>query len=148
MILIKRGMATEENIGKITKIINESGLKYRVTKGQFDTIIYVIGDESDKISLFETIASYEFVERAHPLQSNVGYKLIARENIEEFRGNIKTSRFNIGNVEIGNGKTVVIAGPCAVQSKEQTLEIAENVKNAGADMLRGGAFKPRTSPYG
>jgi len=74
------------------------------------------------------------------------YKIVARENREEYKNNLKTVTFHIRDVEVGN-KTIIIAGPCAVHSREQTLEIAQKVKEAGADMLRGGAYKPRTSPY-
>jgi len=75
-----------------------------------------------------------------------GYCLVAREFQEAYRDG-RTRTVKVGDVEIGGGRPVIIAGPCAVESREQTLEIAEAVKEAGADMLRGGAFKPRTSPY-
>jgi len=75
------------------------------------------------------------------------YWLVARESRKEFRDNLETSSFRIRGVEVHGNKTLVIAGPCAVHSREQTLEIAKIVKEAGADMLRGGAYKPRTSPY-
>lgn len=75
------------------------------------------------------------------------YWLVARESREEFRNNLNTISFNIRGVEISKDRTMIIAGPCAVHSRKQTLEIAKKVKEAGADMLRGGAYKPRTSPY-
>ena len=75
------------------------------------------------------------------------YWLVDRESREEFKGNLDTISFMIRDVEVGNDKTLIIAGPCAVHSRKQTLTIAEKVKEAGADMLRGGAYKPRTSPY-
>lgn len=75
------------------------------------------------------------------------YRLVAREYSAKYHGNLETSRFTIRGVEIGTDKLSIIAGPCAVHNLEQTLEIAKRVKEAGADMLRGGAFKPRTSPY-
>lgn len=75
------------------------------------------------------------------------YWLIARESREEFKGNLKTISFTIRGVEVTGDRTLIIAGPCAVHSREQTLQIARKVKEAGADMLRGGAYKPRTSPY-
>lgn len=75
------------------------------------------------------------------------YWLVARERKDEFRDNLDTVSFNVRGVEVSGNRTLIIAGPCAVHSREQTLEIAQKVKEAGADMLRGGAYKPRTSPY-
>lgn len=75
------------------------------------------------------------------------YRLIARELHPDYQGNLKTARFDIRGVEIGGENPVIIAGPCAVHTREQLLENAIGAKNAGAQMLRGGAFKPRTSPY-
>ncbi|MCK4591647.1 MAG: 3-deoxy-7-phosphoheptulonate synthase [Candidatus Latescibacteria bacterium] len=75
------------------------------------------------------------------------YHLVNREDQSEYRGNSRTKVIQVSGVEIGGTRSVVIAGPCAVESREQTLEIARAVKQAGADMLRGGAYKPRTSPY-
>jgi len=77
---------------------------------------------------------------------NKGYRIVSRE-FQEAYGDGRTRVVRVGEVEIGGGRPVIVAGPCAVESREQTLEIAEAVKEAGADMLRGGAFKPRTSPY-
>ncbi len=75
------------------------------------------------------------------------YRLVDREQFEDFKGNLKTMTFNIGGVEVGTEKPLIIAGPCTVHSYRQTMGIAHGVKEAGADMLRGGAYKPRTSPY-
>lgn len=75
------------------------------------------------------------------------YCIVAREALPEFSNNGLCKIVNVSGVEIGGQRPVVIAGPCAVESREQMLEIAWAVKEAGADMLRGGAYKPRTSPY-
>jgi 3-deoxy-7-phosphoheptulonate synthase len=75
------------------------------------------------------------------------YRLIKRDDHPTFRGNRKTREVNVGGVIVGGARPVVIAGPCAVESHEQTLAIARACRDAGADMLRGGAYKPRTSPY-
>ncbi len=75
------------------------------------------------------------------------YHLVSREAHPEYRGNSRTKIIKVSGVEVGGERPVVIAGPCAVESREQTLEIARAVKQVGADMLRGGAYKPRTSPY-
>lgn len=148
MIQLKRGKANEENINRIAEDIESQGLGAHIVRGELDAIVCVIGDESEKEGLFKALSSYEFVERASPVQENIGYKLVDRNHLPEFRSNLNTLKFMIEGVEVGNGKPVIIAGPCAVHSEEQTLEIADNVLDAGADMLRGGAYKPRTSPYG
>jgi 3-deoxy-7-phosphoheptulonate synthase len=75
------------------------------------------------------------------------YELVARSTYPEYRRTSRCRLVRVGGVEVGTGCPVIIAGPCAVESPDQTLEIARAVKQAGADLLRGGAFKPRTSPY-
>ena len=72
---------------------------------------------------------------------------VGRENGVAANGHDGTRRIRVRDVEIGGGRPLIIAGPCAVESRQQTLEIAQQVRDAGADILRGGAFKPRTSPY-
>lgn len=91
----------------------------------------------------EKITEKELVQKA----ISQDYRLVARERFEEYRGNLKTVTFAVRGVEVGTEKALIIAGPCTVHSREQTLETAQAVKIAGADMLRGGAYKPRTSPY-
>ena len=75
------------------------------------------------------------------------YRLVARRGNGAFEGSARTRPVRVGPVVVGGGRPVVIAGPCAVESREQTLAIARACRDAGADMLRGGAYKPRTSPY-
>ncbi|MHC4471970.1 MAG: 3-deoxy-7-phosphoheptulonate synthase [Planctomycetota bacterium] len=75
------------------------------------------------------------------------YRIIAREGKAEYEGRLKAQPVKVGDAEFGGPVPTVIAGPCAVESREQTLSIARAVKAAGADCLRGGAYKPRTSPY-
>ena len=72
---------------------------------------------------------------------------VSRESRPEMRDAASKRLIQVGNVEVGGGRPLIIAGPCAVESRNQTLELAKAVRDAGADMLRGGAFKPRTSPY-
>lgn len=79
--------------------------------------------------------------------SSGSYRLIARSADERYADITRSRPVTVGSVVVGNGRAMVIAGPCAVESREQTLEIARAVRAAGGDMLRGGAFKPRTSPY-
>ena len=76
-----------------------------------------------------------------------GYRLIRRDAYPEYRNNLEARRVRVGTAIFGGGSTTIIAGPCAVESRRQTLAIAEAAKAAGAQALRGGAFKPRTSPY-
>ena len=75
------------------------------------------------------------------------YPLVARNSRKEYQGNLKTLTFDIGGVKIGTEKILIIAGPCTVHEREQALENALGIKEAGASLLRGGAYKPRTSPY-
>ena len=75
------------------------------------------------------------------------FELVARRSYPEYRRNRRCRQVRVGGVDVGGGRPVIIAGPCAVESRDQTLEIAQAARRAGADMLRGGAFKPRTSPY-
>lgn len=75
------------------------------------------------------------------------YPLVARNRWEEYQGNLRTITFDIDGVTIGTEKPLIIAGPCTVHEREQTLENAQGIKEAGASLLRGGAYKPRTSPY-
>jgi len=109
-----------------------------VSKGVERTIIGAIGDERGKVVL-KSAENMPGVEKVMPILQP--YKLASRETKD---GN---TVIKVGNVEIGGPEFVVIAGPCAVESEEQLMEAASVVKNAGASMLRGGAFKPRTSPY-
>ncbi len=75
------------------------------------------------------------------------YELVARRTYAEYRRNSRVRVVDVAGVAVGGERPVIIAGPCAIESREQTLTIARRVKQAGADLLRGGAFKPRTSPY-
>ena len=75
------------------------------------------------------------------------YRIVRRDEHDEFRGNARTREVLVGGVRVGGPRPAVIAGPCAVESFDQTLAIARACRDAGADMLRGGAYKPRTSPY-
>lgn len=108
-----------------------------MSQGVERTIIGAIGDRD--AALMESLATLSGVERVVPILKP--FKLCSRE----FKGEDTVVR--VGDVEIGGGELQVIAGPCAVESREGFLEVAEMVKAAGATVLRGGAFKPRTSPY-
>ncbi|MDI3534403.1 MAG: 3-deoxy-7-phosphoheptulonate synthase [Thermosediminibacterales bacterium] len=137
MVIVMKNTATQNDINGVFEFIRKEGLDANVIKGKSKTIIGVIGDKtklSDKP--IELLAG---VEKVVPIMES--YKLASRT----FKS--KQTIIKIGDVEIGGDNIVLMAGPCAVESREQILETAEAVKKAGVKILRGGAFKPRTSPY-
>ncbi len=138
MIIVTKTDATEEQIQHILDRIVEWGLKAEVSRGALRTVIGVIGSE-DSIRE-KPIAAIPGVESVTPVLKP--YKLVARE----FRGG-NASKVKIGNVTIGDGEIVIMSGPCSVENKDQISSIAKEIKKAGAKVLRGGAYKPRTSPY-
>lgn len=140
MIIVMRSTATEQDIQEAMDKIQELGFKPHVIKGVERTVIGAIGDERGK-EILQTLESLHHVEKVVPILQP--YKLASTE--------IKPEKTIVpirdGNVLVGGEKVVVMAGPCGVESEDQLLETAEGVKKAGATILRGGAFKPRTSPY-
>ena len=139
MIVVMKSNATNEEIEKVKSTIEELGYKSHPIEGILRTVIGVVGDDRGKPHHAEILKQLMGVEKVVPIVQP--YKLASREIKEE------TSRINIDGVEIGNSKISVIAGPCSVENEEQLMSIAKSVKDSGATMLRGGAFKPRTSPY-
>jgi 3-deoxy-7-phosphoheptulonate synthase len=137
MIIITRPDATEDQIDHIVARIRSWGLKTEVSRGEMRVVIGVIGPE-DKIRE-KPLGAFPGVESVTPVLKP--YKLVAYE----FRG--RHSHVQVGNVTIGGKEVVVMAGPCSVESEEQITVIAKAVRKSGAKILRGGAFKPRTSPY-
>jgi 3-deoxy-7-phosphoheptulonate synthase len=137
MIVITQPNATEEQIQRIITRVREFGLEAQISRGASRVIIGVIGPEA--LLREKAIAAMPGVEAIVPVLKP--YKLAARDS----RG---ASSVAIGDVRLGEHEDVVlICGPCSVESKEQILSIATIVKDSGARILRGGAFKPRTSPY-
>ncbi|MDO8585705.1 MAG: 3-deoxy-7-phosphoheptulonate synthase [Armatimonadota bacterium] len=140
MIIILSPEATENDLQELIGNLKERGYGVHVSKGVEKTIVGAIGaPDEDKAVIAEQIESFRYVERVVPILKP--YKLVGREFHPD-----KTV-INAGGVEIGGSKVVVMAGPCCVESEQQTLETAAAVKSAGATILRGGAFKPSTSPY-
>lgn len=139
MIVVMKSGASKEQIEKAVSTLDELGYKAHLIEGVLRTVIGAVGDERGKPQDVETLSILEGVEKVMPILQP--YKLASRE----FR--TENTEFEIGGTVIGNNKLPVIAGPCSVESEEQILEIARAVKDAGATMLRGGAYKPRTSPY-
>jgi 3-deoxy-7-phosphoheptulonate synthase len=137
MIIITRPDATEEQIEHIVARIRFWGLKAEVSRGAMRVVIGVIGPE-DKIRE-KPLGAFPGVESVTPVLKP--YKLVAYE----FRGT--ASQVKIGGIGVGGKELVLMAGPCSVESEDQITTIARAVRGAGAKILRGGAFKPRTSPY-
>ncbi|MBP7792647.1 MAG: 3-deoxy-7-phosphoheptulonate synthase [Candidatus Goldbacteria bacterium] len=137
MIIVMKPKSTNKQIEHIVGKIKEYKLTPHISKGKERTIIGVIGDE--RVLQNVPIEGLPGVEKV--MQVLKPYKLASRE----FK---KTDTIvDVSGVKVGGKKIVVIAGPCSVESERQLFTTAKAVKNAGADMLRGGAFKPRTSPY-
>ena len=135
---MKQG-ATDDEIGKAVAKINELGYQEHVIKGVERTVIGAIGDERGKYML-ESLVSLNGVESAMPILKP--FKLASSE------GRPERSQLPMGEgVEIGGEQIIIIGGPCSVESREQIMESAEVVRAGGGHVLRGGAYKPRTSPY-
>jgi len=138
MIIVLKTNATPEQINHICEKVKELGLTPQVSRGVERTIIGVIGEE-DTIRV-KPLEAFPGVENVVPILRP--YKLASKDFKPE------PTVFEMGNgVKVGGKKIVVMAGPCSVESRDMLLRIAKTVKKAGADFLRGGAFKPRTSPY-
>ncbi len=137
MVIVMSSQATQQEVDRVVGRIREAGLQAHVSCGEFKTIIGVIGDK--KIISALPIEAFCGVEKTVPITSS--YKLVSRGFQVDRR------IVDVAGVKIGDGSLVVMAGPCAVESLEQLLGCAEVVKQSGAQFLRGGAFKPRTSPY-
>lgn len=138
MIIVLRSGATQQEIDEVVRRLKRLGFGVHISQGVERTIIGAIGDERG-VNLEEKIGVLPFVERVIPILTP--YKLTSREFREA------DTIVRVGDVEIGPGRFVVMAGPCAIESEAQIIETARRVKEAGAKILRGGAFKPRTSPY-
>jgi len=137
MVIVMKAGATEEQIQHVVDRLHQFGLREHISRGEERTLIGAIGDERVLRSIpLEAVPGVEKV-----MAVLAPYKLASREFQSE------DTVINVNGVEIGGKKVVVMAGPCAVESEEQITTIAEIVKGAGALILRGGAFKPRTGPY-
>ena len=137
MIIVMSPKASQQEIDNVIAKIEERGLHVHLSAGQSRTIIGVIGDK--KVISQMQIEVLPGVEKSVSVTES--YKLVSREFKNE------DSILNIGGVMVGGDNLTVMAGPCAVESRDQLFEAAAAVKAAGAQFLRGGAFKPRTSPY-
>jgi 3-deoxy-7-phosphoheptulonate synthase len=137
IIVLKSGIGDVE-IDDICRRVTEMGYAPHVIRGEFKTIVAAVGEERGRPDLRQ-LEAVEIVESVMPVQQP--FKLASREVRSE------PSEVRVNDVIIGGKTLVVMAGPCSVESEAQVLEVADRVKEAGAKILRGGAFKPRTSPY-
>ena len=137
MIVVMRPTATPKDVEKVKRTIEENGLEAFQSVGDERTVIGVVGSDLERVSHLGTLPGVDQVIRV-----SSPYKLASIQEPGE------RTRVRIASVEIGLGsELVVMAGPCAIESREQLLETARCVRREGARVLRGGAYKPRTSPY-
>lgn len=137
MIVVMKPKASDKNISDVTKYIEENGLSVHLSKGEQVTIIGVVGDKSHLST--ENLAVFDGVDRILPVTES--YKLT------NIKFHPEPTIVKVKNATFGPDTLTVIAGPCAVENNHQLMDIALAVKKAGASVLRGGAYKPRTSPY-
>lgn len=137
MVIIMNPDATAANIKNVISVITKAGLEAKVMEGAQQQIVGVIGDKTRLACV--AVDALPGVEQSVSISKS--YKLASREFHPQ------SSVVDVAGVKIGDGTPVIMAGPCAVESKEQLFEAADIVKEAGAQFLRGGAYKPRTSPY-
>ena len=137
MIIVMKMTATENDVEKVSKMVTDKGLNVSVVHGTGQSIIGIIGDTT-RIDP-KAIEVDEAVD--HVMRVSEPYKLANRAFHPE------DTIVDVAGVKVGGDNLALIAGPCSVESEEQVIEIAKSIKASGANILRGGAFKPRTSPY-
>ncbi len=137
MVIVLNGNAPEKNVESLMEWIKSLGLEIHVSKGEELTILGLVGDTSKvDIDLLMALDIVKDVKRIREPYKDANRKFHPADTV-----------IDVGGVKIGGGNFQMIAGPCSVESEEQIMKIAMSVKASGASMLRGGAFKPRTSPY-
>ena len=138
MIVVMRGDATESQLQHVIENVHRLGLEPNVSRGAERTVVGLVGRVDP--SMVEAFESLPGVDSAVPISKP--YKQASREF------NPTPTVIQVGNVTIGGDDVVMMAGPCTVETERQTIETAEFVASLGANILRGGAYKPSTSPYG
>src|SRR5262249_14311703 len=138
MVVVMDAEATAEDTDNVVSLVREAGGEAFVSRGESRTIIGLSGD-IDRFAATLNLTGLPGV--SYVVRISVPYKLVSREHRRE------RSVIRVAGVPIGPDTLTVIAGPCAVETPEQTLAAARMAKAAGASLLRGGAFKPRSSPY-
>jgi len=137
MITVLKKGTSQEQTEHLLRWLKNMNLDVHISTGQEVTVLGLVGDTSRvDIELLSSLEIVESVKRVSEPFKQVNRKFHPNDSI-----------INIGDVKIGSGHFAMIAGPCSVESLEQIVDVAQSVKEAGADILRGGAFKPRTSPY-
>ena len=137
MVTVLKTCVTDEQIENLCRWFRARGLDVHISKGKYQTIIGLIGDTKQiDTELLESLDIVESVKRISEPFKNANRKFHPDDTVVDVNG-----------IKIGGGNFALIAGPCSVESPEQIIEIAQKVQEAGASILRGGAFKPRTSPY-
>ena len=137
MIIILKDKADEKKVEQLTHWLKSMDLGIHLSKGSRHTILGLIGDTSNvDIDLLKSLDVVDTVKRIQEPYKNANRKFHEDDTVVD-----------VGGVKIGGGNFQIIAGPCSVESREQIIEVAKAVKASGATLLRGGAFKPRTSPY-
>ena len=137
MIIVMKTTATAKDVEKVSKIIIDKGLRVSVVNGTEQSVIGVIGDTTK----IDPRAIEVDIAVDHVMRVSEPYKLANRAFHPD------DTVVDVAGVKVGGENLALIAGPCSVESEEQVIEIAKAAKKAGANILRGGAFKPRTSPY-
>lgn len=137
MITVLKAETTKKQRDKLIEWFESQGLKVHISEGEFQTVLGLVGDTS-KIDeeLVESLEMVESVKRISEPFKSANRKFHPEDLV-----------IDISGVKIGGGNFAIIAGPCSVESETQILEVARSIKASGASLLRGGAFKPRTSPY-
>lgn len=137
MITVLKAETTKKQRDKLIEWFESQGLKVHISEGEFQTVLGLVGDTS-KIDeeLVESLEMVESVKRISEPFKSANRKFHPEDSV-----------IDISGVKIGGGNFAIIAGPCSVESEAQILEVARSIKASGASLLRGGAFKPRTSPY-
>jgi 3-deoxy-7-phosphoheptulonate synthase len=138
MIIVMKHGALEKDLDHVVEVIEELGYKAHLIRGVERTVVGAVGDERGKARL-ESLRTLTGVENVVPILKP--FKLVSRELKQE------NTEIDVDGVVVGGREIQVMAGPCSVESREQIIEIAKTAREGGAKFLRGGAFKPRTSPY-
>ncbi len=137
MIIVMKPDAAKKDIEHVLKTIRDMKLRPHISKGKERMIIGAIGDERNLANI--PLTTFAGVEKVLPILSP--YKVVSREFKKE------NTLIRVNGVTIGGKKIVIMAGPCSIEGREMLMEIGKSVKSSGATILRGGAYKPRTSPY-
>lgn len=137
MVIILKQNSGDDKISVIENFLKNKGLQAHISKGEISTIIGAVGDTT--ILDEDEMLSFDFVEKVKRVSEP--YKAVNRKIHPE------DTIIDVNGVKIGEGTFNVISGPCSVESEDQIIKVAKSVKESGATLLRGGAFKPRTSPY-